>query len=610
MYAIDVSINFANTVSVEGFRQHIQTVIPSSGVTATYQFTKSKGNDKRRIYGKIVFVPSQASQSLDRNTVKTYATQLRKTKFHDQPVHAQMDPLSPIAIQKKQQKKQQQQQQQQQLASGGVLAIATNNNNNQTSPKDAVIQEEEEHNDGGALHWKNSKLVATNFFDWLHLGDYSGWTTVESTDASACTLDLTSIDRDQVHELFEAFASQQQHPSLDATTGISNKEKKKRRRLESLVMSVLKRQKLLKTKRYNDDGIVVCSFARSDKTLAPLQERKTARHVLIQEREMLISDKGGIHVDAQPTTDPTGPVMPINHTVTAAFPIGIVVPSSSSPPPSSSIQLTKVRMGGSHKKHFHVTTKLPCQIPGKLELSLNARSTGVYRTTVLMTFQNKQTNEQFDILRSVLLRAGDADLYDLLQPSSPYVKKQRRKYEKHVGADKDKILNPPPQSAGRSFKYTDLKHFRVPLDVREMVENREMEGALVPPDFDMPDSELPTVYSSFWQNLLWMSELQAYDDIQLFDIEDASLQRSGRFFKLYVAGLAEGRPSVLRGDMVMCTWKGKKYQTIQSRCRSSGFGAVHLYPHGVSDLACGVSARARDDGSVHAGAPTSPCDRH
>lgn len=43
-------------------------------------------------------------------------------------------------------------------------------------------------------------------------------------------------------------------------------------------------------------------------------------------------------------------------------------------------------------------------------------------------------------------------------------------------------------------------------------------------------------------------------------MENVALQRAGRFFKLYVAGLAESRPSVLRGDMVDCTWKGKKYR--------------------------------------------------
>ena len=145
-------------------------------------------------------------------------------------------------------------------------------------------------------------------------------------------------------------------------------------------------------------------------------------------------------------------------------------------------------------------------------------------------------------------------MHDMLQPTSPYVKK-KRKFDRPV----DQILE-PPNAASTSQKYNDLKQFKVPLDVRQMVENREFEASLVRPDYDTNENDLANVYSSFWQNLIWLSELQAYEDIKLFDMENAALQRSGRFFKLYVAGLAEGRPSVLRGDVVLCNWKGKQYR--------------------------------------------------
>lgn len=49
-------------------------------------------------------------------------------------------------------------------------------------------------------------------------------------------------------------------------------------------------------------------------------------------------------------------------------------------------------------------------------------------------------------------------------------------------------------------------------------------------------------------------------DIQVFDMQGATLERHGHFLKLKVLGLAEGRPSVLRGDVVTCTWKRKLYK--------------------------------------------------
>jgi len=404
--------------------------------------------------------------------------------------------------------------------------------------------EEEEHN--GALDWKDSKKVAAEFFRWLYNGDFGG-------ELEGTSLDLTSIDREHVHQLFVAFA--QQNPSLvKASKNLSKKDKRQYKRLEGLVMAMLRRQKLLKSKRYND-GVIVCSFARPDHTFAPIKERQTARDVLKKKMEDLRANKNGVLVQDVPTTEPKGDVLPIDHKVTVTFDISTA--------DDDLLKLTKVRLGGPKKKEFHVQTKIPYTMTNAnspLVLSFQAKSMGVYRATVFMTFQKGRNSEPFTILRNVFLRAGDADLYDELKPKSEYVKKPRRKPEKPV--DETNVLNPPPpQDAGAgSFKYRDLKHFKVSVDVRELVENREMEEALVPPDYDTNDDELQIAYSTFWQNLLWTSELQAYDDIQLFDMENVTLQRAGKFFKLYVEGLAEGRPSVLRGDLVFCTWGGKQYR--------------------------------------------------
>ena len=59
--------------------------------------------------------------------------------------------------------------------------------------------------------------------------------------------------------------------------------------------------------------------------------------------------------------------------------------------------------------------------------------------------------------------------------------------------------------------------FKIPLHVREMIENREMENTLERPTFDMSDAEHVKAYPDFWKNLLWVKELQAYEDIKLFD---------------------------------------------------------------------------------------------
>ena len=402
-------------------------------------------------------------------------------------------------------------------------------------PAQAGEEVEEQGDDNGILNWKNAKQVARKFFVWLH---------ENPTVQSDATVDLVSVTRDEVSRLFSKFF-QQTNSEADG--------KQPRRYLEGLVMSMLRRQKLMKNKRYDDD-VVICHFANKDKTFAPIGERKTAREKMMEQRQQQLANKGGVEVSEQPTTDPNGAVMPINQDVAVEYHISLV--SGAKLP----LRLINVHLTGSHKKRFTVKSQTPCQIGSnsRLKLSFRASGTGVYRVNIDMMFEDAE-DHRFSILRSLLLRTGDSDMYDMIKPKSDYVKKKRRP-DKPVKPEN--IVGPPPSDEGgsSSFKYKDLKPFKVPLDVREMVKNREMEGTLVVPSVESSSKEFSTVYQTFWRNMLWISELQAYEDIKLFDMENATLERSGRFFKLYVAGLAEGRPSVLRGDIVNCTWKGKMYQ--------------------------------------------------
>jgi hypothetical protein len=47
---------------------------------------------------------------------------------------------------------------------------------------------------------------------------------------------------------------------------------------------------------------------------------------------------------------------------------------------------------------------------------------------------------------------------------------------------------------------------------------------------------------------------------KLFDMENTRLTKEGNFFVVTVPGLAEGRPSVLRGDIVNLTWNNTLYR--------------------------------------------------
>jgi hypothetical protein len=80
---------------------------------------------------------------------------------------------------------------------------------------------------------------------------------------------------------------------------------------------------------------------------------------------------------------------------------------------------------------------------------------------------------------------------------------------------------------------------------------------------ELGDPLSPENYAARFQQLLWLEERQMQRDIRHFDIDSAVLQPSGHggFLMLNVPGLAEKRPSVLRGDHLFARamgglWKG------------------------------------------------------
>jgi len=77
---------------------------------------------------------------------------------------------------------------------------------------------------------------------------------------------------------------------------------------------------------------------------------------------------------------------------------------------------------------------------------------------------------------------------------------------------------------------------------------------------DLDYSSLLTIenYSNCMKYLLWFEELQMKKDITTYDLENALLRRDGRrYYTLRVPGLAENRPSVLKGDKIIISVSGR-----------------------------------------------------
>jgi hypothetical protein len=64
-------------------------------------------------------------------------------------------------------------------------------------------------------------------------------------------------------------------------------------------------------------------------------------------------------------------------------------------------------------------------------------------------------------------------------------------------------------------------------------------------------------YTACMQHLLWMEEVQMRIDSKSYDLHNAPLMREGQYlYKLHVPGLAECRPSIIKGDKIIIYVKG------------------------------------------------------
>lgn len=115
-----------------------------------------------------------------------------------------------------------------------------------------------------------------------------------------------------------------------------------------------------------------------------------------------------------------------------------------------------------------------------------------------------------------------------------------------------------------------LENYKIPASVTQAIRENNIEEILSSIIYTdkTPPEELPSDLSSqlnrknyynFFKTLLFVEEQQMHIDIRTYDMEGVAMDRRGRNFTLEVPGLAESRPSVLRGDKIYISYnKGEK----------------------------------------------------
>ena len=171
--------------------------------------------------------------------------------------------------------------------------------------------------------------------------------------------------------------------------------------------------------------------------------------------------------------------------------------------------------------------------------------------------------------------SGDADLLNDLGPSAPFEPKRRKApTNRWQGSE----IPPPPPPPGKSPPTIPLeapprrKGHAIPQDWKNICklgeEDDEVQRAHVALDAFVraynDHLSITKAYIHLHRRLLWSEEIQLEGDLALFNLEGdkaTTFEKTGRYLRLTVAGLAEKRPSLLVGDYLRARLRGET--TIQ-----------------------------------------------
>lgn len=337
-----------------------------------------------------------------------------------------------------------------------------------------------------------------------------------------------AIDRDRVKKIFQQFCTIQSIPySL---------------RNESMVMTRLRSCKLLRSKRISESTVLV-AIADQSGIFPSVDALRDHKNDVLQARATAESDKNGVVI--------------INANRQSVSPNEQALMKFTVEANDDAVLFLKAELSGPQiMKQFAFAKSMtfPIQLSSIqiVELVGEAEQIGLYRVNITFHFQGKEG--PFTIARPATFECiTDKNMAEALKPKTSYSPRKYKAFE-HPPL---KVFEPPIHQTSGSNPFRFLSHHRIPCQIKELLVSGELENELVKPeDSDNPLQE----YANFWKTLLWASEYQASRDIQIFDLFKVQLSRIGRLFCLKVPGLAENRPSVLRGDLVNITWNKHLYK--------------------------------------------------
>mmetsp|Transcript_24808 Transcript_24808/g.61013 ORF Transcript_24808/g.61013 Transcript_24808/m.61013 type:complete len:1075 (+) Transcript_24808:33-3257(+) len=344
------------------------------------------------------------------------------------------------------------------------------------------------------------------------------------------------------------------------SNGDNEKNDKQWKARLSQTVKTMQKMKLMKTAPSNN-FIVMAMFANPDHLQFPEQElihEKSSQ--MIRQLEEDKCNKNGVTVSDVPgrTIGAIGEMEKIQFHLRADPPRRLYSVDISGPN-GSMFQLDD-------SDGQEATVQLPTVAPPvSIGISVRPHKLGILRAKVTFIFED-DNGRRFEIARVITMSCGYRSLNEALKPTAPYQRPKRRR-PANAHYDKANTVGPPKEAiedrtgGGGPSPFMHLAQYPVPSEVVESIRENNYHQIMDRIGWRIsPSHESIQGYGEYWKHLLYASECQMQRDVRYFDMEDTLLSKEERYFVLRVPGLSEGRPSVLRGDIVNITFKGILYK--------------------------------------------------
>ncbi|XP_071960449.1 putative helicase MOV-10 [Antedon mediterranea] len=264
-------------------------------------------------------------------------------------------------------------------------------------------------------------------------------------------------------------------------------------------------------------------------------------HYFKQNRDSLRKDKEGIRITSEHDTENGDIFMDTYSKHPVVFTITVENLSD------DNIVLKKCEFMTS-RSQFEIVRRRNDEIitpNGKIAITVrcNPRYVSNYRNVIAFNFEHPDETS-FHIFRSICVQLKSI-LTDELQATSPYVKikQTRRRFNELETVDGFRL----PQMSSDGLKMSALDNYYVPNELRSKMKSKDLDDSL---EKDLNEDLSPVNYSQKLSKLLHIEEMQMKIDIQMYRMEEAKLTSDANkhYLRLKVPGLAENRPSVLKGD--------------------------------------------------------------